>query len=65
MFNRQAGVRRAGLSLEEVRDPTGAGDTFAGGFLGYLAATGNRRRDVDAASDHLRKRHGLIYRRSL
>ena len=23
-------------------DPTGAGDTFAGGFLGYLAATGNR-----------------------
>ncbi len=28
--------------LEEVRDPTGAGDTFAGGFLGYLAATGNR-----------------------
>jgi sugar/nucleoside kinase (ribokinase family) len=28
--------------LEEVRDPTGAGDTFAGGFLGYLTATGNR-----------------------
>ena len=27
--------------LEEVFDPTGAGDTFAGGFLGYLAATGN------------------------
>jgi len=26
--------------LEEVFDPTGAGDTFAGGFLGYLAATG-------------------------
>ena len=23
--------------LEEVRDPTGAGDTFAGGFMGYLA----------------------------
>jgi len=23
--------------LEEVRDPTGAGDSFAGGFLGYLA----------------------------
>lgn len=28
--------------LEEVRDPTGAGDTFAGGFLGHLAATGDR-----------------------
>lgn len=27
--------------LEEVFDPTGAGDTFAGGFVGYLAATGN------------------------
>jgi len=26
--------------LEEVLDPTGAGDTFAGGFLGYLASVG-------------------------
>lgn len=26
--------------LEEVYDPTGAGDSFAGGFLGYLAETG-------------------------
>ena len=25
--------------LEDVFDPTGAGDTFAGGFIGYLAAT--------------------------
>jgi sugar/nucleoside kinase (ribokinase family) len=25
------------LPLSEVRDPTGAGDTFAGGFIGYLA----------------------------
>ncbi len=29
------------LPLEEVFDPTGAGDTFAGGFIGYLAKTGN------------------------
>ena len=28
--------------LEEVFDPTGAGDTFAGGVMGYLAATGER-----------------------
>jgi len=28
--------------LEEVFDPTGAGDTFAGGLVGYLAATGER-----------------------
>lgn len=27
--------------LEEVFDPTGAGDTFAGGVMGYLAATGD------------------------
>ncbi len=26
------------MPLETVRDPTGAGDTFAGGFVGYLAA---------------------------
>ena len=29
------------LPLEEVFDPTGAGDTFAGGFTGYLAKTEN------------------------
>ena len=27
------------LPLEDVFDPTGAGDTFAGGFMGYLSAT--------------------------
>jgi sugar/nucleoside kinase (ribokinase family) len=27
--------------LESVKDPTGAGDSFAGGFLGYLASTGD------------------------
>lgn len=29
------------LPLPEVVDPTGAGDTFAGGFMGYLARTGD------------------------
>jgi len=29
------------LPLEDVFDPTGAGDTFAGGFSGYLAKTRN------------------------
>ena len=29
------------LPLEDVFDPTGAGDSFAGGFIGYLAATDN------------------------
>jgi len=30
-----------GYPLEEVHDPTGAGDTFAGGFMGYLAGAGD------------------------
>ena len=29
------------LPLEAVFDPTGAGDTFAGGFMGYIASTGD------------------------
>lgn len=29
------------LPLEEVFDPTGAGDTFAGGFMGHIARTGD------------------------
>ncbi len=29
------------LPLEDVFDPTGAGDTFAGGFIGYLNSTGD------------------------
>jgi len=28
--------------LEEPHDPTGAGDSFAGGFMGYLASAGNK-----------------------
>ncbi|MSQ62195.1 MAG: sugar kinase [Dehalococcoidia bacterium] len=32
--------------LEEVRDPTGAGDSFAGGFMGYLASSDGTEDDV-------------------
>lgn len=42
LFNEKQVFGAPAYPLEEVRDPTGAGDTFAGGFLGYLAATGNR-----------------------
>jgi sugar/nucleoside kinase (ribokinase family) len=42
MFNEKQVFGAPAYPLEDVRDPTGAGDTFAGGFLGYLAATGNR-----------------------
>ena len=32
--------RAPALPLDEVRDPTGAGDSFAGGFMGYIASQG-------------------------
>lgn len=42
LFNQQNEVFYApALPLEEVFDPTGAGDTFAGGFIAYLAKTGD------------------------
>src|SRR6185503_328949 len=31
----------AAYPLEDVRDPTGAGDSFAGGFMGHLGETGD------------------------
>jgi sugar/nucleoside kinase (ribokinase family) len=36
LFTREGFFAIPGYPLEEVRDPTGAGDSFAGGFLGYL-----------------------------
>jgi sugar/nucleoside kinase (ribokinase family) len=41
------------LPLAEVFDPTGAGDTFAGGFCGYLAKTG------DISFENMK--NGIIY----
>ncbi|MEL6654016.1 MAG: PfkB family carbohydrate kinase, partial [Bacteroidota bacterium] len=40
LFNGEEIFSAPGLPLEEVFDPTGAGDTFAGGFIGQIAATG-------------------------
>ncbi len=40
LFHENGMFSAPGLPLEEVHDPTGAGDSFAGGFMGYLAATG-------------------------
>jgi len=42
--------------LETVRDPTGAGDSFAGGFLGYLASQG-----PEAAGDPGVLRRAMTY----
>jgi sugar/nucleoside kinase (ribokinase family) len=39
LFNREEVFFAPALPLEEVFDPTGAGDSFAGGFIGYLANT--------------------------
>ncbi len=41
LFNNEQIFFAPALPLEEVFDPTGAGDTFAGGFTGYLAQTGD------------------------
>lgn len=37
LFNQKEIFSAPGLPLETVKDPTGAGDSFAGGFMGYLA----------------------------
>ena len=42
------------LPLEEPRDPTGAGDSFAGGFMGYLAS-------FSGVIDHEAIRTAMIY----
>ncbi|MGZ4839924.1 MAG: PfkB family carbohydrate kinase [Terriglobales bacterium] len=38
--------RAPAMPLDEVRDPTGAGDSFAGGFMGYIASQGELNREV-------------------
>jgi sugar/nucleoside kinase (ribokinase family) len=42
MFTDDGSFAAPAYPLENVFDPTGAGDTFAGGFLGYLASTGEQ-----------------------
>jgi sugar/nucleoside kinase (ribokinase family) len=45
MFNGHSVFSAPAYPLESVFDPTGAGDTFAGGFMGYLASTMNFSED--------------------
>lgn len=49
MFNREFNFAAPAYPLATVVDPTGAGDSFAGGFMGYIAATG------DASEEGLRR----------
>ncbi len=51
LFRRDAHFMVPGYLLEEVFDPTGAGDCFAGGFAGYLAGQG-----IDLGAGHIDKR---------
>lgn len=46
MFSDEGSFAAPAYPLEDVFDPTGAGDTFAGGFLGYLAGS----RTIDEAA---------------
>jgi len=41
MFTAKSVFSVPAFPVEQVVDPTGAGDSFAGGFMGYLAATGS------------------------
>jgi sugar/nucleoside kinase (ribokinase family) len=47
LFSREDTFAIPGLLIEDVADPTGAGDSFAGGFLGYLDATGAESPSAD------------------
>jgi sugar/nucleoside kinase (ribokinase family) len=53
LFNNEQVFFAPALPLEDVFDPTGAGDTFAGGFIGYLSQT----RDI--SFDNMKR--GIIY----
>ncbi len=53
LFNDNQVFFAPALPLEDVFDPTGAGDTFAGGFIGYLART----RDISFEN----MKRGIIY----
>ena len=58
LFRRERYFIAPGFLLESVFDPTGAGDSFAGGFIGYLTEQGIQ--NIDQASHaHLRK--AMIY----
>lgn len=53
LFHRDAMLAVPAYPLEEVHDPTGAGDSFAGGFMGYLA----QKKKIG----HSSLRHAMVY----
>ena len=59
LFRRNSHFMVPGYLLEDVFDPTGAGDCFAGGFIGYLAGEGVQPRAGEIDTYHLRR--AVIY----
>src|SRR5579872_1079759 len=59
LFHGDCHFMAPGYLLEDVFDPTGAGDCFAGGFIGYLAGQGIQPRDRQIDLGELRK--AVIY----
>ncbi len=58
LFTKNGHFIAPGYLLEEVFDPTGAGDCFAGGFIGYLAGRGIDRAET---IDPVELRRAVIY----
>lgn len=56
LFTRESSFWAPAFPVEDVVDPTGAGDTFAGGFMGYLAECGT----VDGPSLRRAVLHGTV-----
>ena len=63
LFDTQGAFFVPGYPLEEVLDPTGAGESFAGGLIGYLAMNDDVSRSHDASRDVLRSGDGVVLRR--
>jgi len=59
LFHPRGHFMAPGYLLEDVFDPTGAGDSFAGGFLGYLAGCGLDLEGAGAETGELRR--AMIY----
>jgi sugar/nucleoside kinase (ribokinase family) len=58
LFTKDGHFMAPGYLLDEVFDPTGAGDCFAGGFIGYLAGRGIDRAET---IDPVEVRRAVIY----
>jgi sugar/nucleoside kinase (ribokinase family) len=59
LFHRGCHFMAPGYLLEDVFDPTGAGDSFAGGFIGYLAGRGVH--PSEGALDFAELKRAVIY----